>query len=49
MIYKFKSQAAADVIMLQANGEQMLTIIGKAPAAQGIVTVAQIPVAIAAL
>lgn len=49
MIYKFKSQAAADVIMLQANGEQMLTIIGKEPAAQGIVTVAQIPAAIAAL
>lgn len=49
MIYKFKSQAAADVIMLQANGEQMLTIIGKEPSAQGIVTVAQIPAAIAAL
>jgi cyclopropane-fatty-acyl-phospholipid synthase len=49
MIYKFKSQAAADVIMLQANGDQMLTIIGKDPAPQGIVTVAQIPAAIAAL
>ena len=49
MIYKFKSPAAADVIMLQANGEQMLTIIGKEPAAQGIITVAQIPAAIAAL
>jgi len=49
MIYKFKSQAAADVIMLQANGEQMLSIIGKEPAAQGIITLAQIPAAIAAL
>ena len=49
MIYKFKSQADADVIMLQANGEQMLTIIGKEPAPQGIITVAQIPAAIAAL
>lgn len=49
MIYKFKSQAAADVIMLQANGDQMLTIIGKEPAAQGIVTVDQIPAAITAL
>ncbi len=49
MIYKFKSQAAADVIMLQANGEQMLIIIGKEPAVQGIVTVAQIPAAIDAL
>ena len=49
MIYKFKSQAAADVIMLQSNGEQMLAIIGKEPAAQGVITVAQMPTAIAAL
>jgi len=49
MIYKFKSQADADVIMLESNGDQMLTIIGKQPSAQGIVTVAQIPAAIAAL
>ena len=49
MIYKFKSQAAADVIMLQANGEQMLAIVGRKPTSQGIITVAQIPAAIAAL
>ena len=49
MIYKFKSQAEADVIMLQPNGDQMLSIIGKEPAAQGIITVAQIPAAIDAL
>ena len=49
MIYKFKSQAAADVIMLQMNGEQMLNIVGKTPSPQGIITVAQIPAAIAAL
>ena len=49
MIYKFKSQAAADVIMLAPNGDQMLSIIGKDPAAQGIITVAQIPAAMAAL
>lgn len=49
MIYKFKSQAAADVIMLQANGDQMLAIVGKEPSAQGIITVAQISAAIAAL
>ncbi len=49
MIYKFKSQAAAEVIMLQANGDQMLGIIGKEPAAQGIITLAQMPAAIAAL
>ena len=49
MIYKFKSQADADVIMLQSNGDQMLTIIGKEPSARGIITVAQTPAAIAAL
>jgi len=49
MIYKFKSQADADVIMLKSTGDQMLTIIGREPADRGIITVAQIPAAIAAL
>lgn len=49
MLYKFKSQAAADVIMLQANAEELLKIIGKTPSPSGIITVAQIPAAIDAL
>lgn len=49
MIYKFKSQAAGDVIMQQRNGAQMLSIVGKEPAPMGIITVEQIPAAIAAL
>lgn len=49
MIYKFKSQVAGDVIMLQSNGEQMLAIIGKEATPQGIITVAQVPAAVAAL
>jgi cyclopropane-fatty-acyl-phospholipid synthase len=49
MIYKFKSQAAADVIMLASNGEQMLGIIGKPANPQGVITVEQMPAAIAAL
>lgn len=49
MIYKFKSQADADVIMLEASGDQMLSIIGRQPSARGVVTVTQIPAAIAAL
>lgn len=49
MLYKFKSQAAADVIMLEADGNRILQVIGKAPSPTGIVTVAQIPAAIAAL
>lgn len=49
MLYKFKSQATADVIMQQLNGDQMLTIIGKTPSPQGVITVEQMPAAIAAL
>ncbi len=49
MLYKFKSQAAGDVIMLPMNGEQMLSIMGKDVTPQGIITLAQIPAAIAAL
>lgn len=49
MLYKFKSQAAADVIMLRPNAEELLQIIGKQPGATGIITVAQAGPAIAAL
>lgn len=49
MLYKFKSRAAADLIMLEPQGRQILEIIGKTPGASGIVTAAQIPAAIAAL
>ncbi|MCL1961193.1 MAG: DUF1840 domain-containing protein [Desulfovibrionaceae bacterium] len=49
MLYKFKSQACAEVIMLQPDAETLLKIIGKLPGAQGIVTVEQIPGAVSAL
>jgi hypothetical protein len=49
MLYKFKSKAAGDVIMLGANGDQVLRIVGKEPAAQGIIEAADIGAAIAAL
>ena len=49
MLYKFKSAAAAEVVMLQPNAETLLKIIGKAPGPQGIITVEQIPAALAAL
>ena len=49
MLYKFKSRAAADLIMLEPQGRQVVTIMGKTPGPNGIVTVAQIPAAIAAL
>ena len=49
MLYKFKSRATADLIMLEPQGRQILEIIGKTPSASGIVTAAQIPHAISAL
>lgn len=49
MLYKFKSKAAGDVIMLQANGDQILEIIGKDRTAKGIILPEQMPAAITAL
>lgn len=46
---KFKSQATAEVILLESSAQQVLKIIGKESAQQGIITVAQIPSAVAAL
>ena len=49
MIYKFKSKAAGDVIMMEKSGDHVLRIIGKQPAAKGIVEPADMPAAIAAI
>ena len=49
MIYKFKSKAAGDVIMMGPNGDQVLRLIGKEPAAQGIIEPGAMPAAIAAI
>jgi hypothetical protein len=49
MIYKFKSKAAGDVIMLGPNGDQMLRLLGREPAVKGIVDVDQLGGAIEAL
>jgi len=43
MIYKFKSKAGADVIMLGPQGDQMLTLLGREPVAKGILLVAELP------
>jgi hypothetical protein len=37
MLYKFKSPVAGDVIMLGPQGDQMLKLMGREPAAQGII------------
>ena len=49
MIYKFKSKATGDVIMLPGNGDQLLRAIGREPAAKGIIEPGDMPAAIAAL
>jgi hypothetical protein len=49
MLYKFKSKAAGDLIMLEPNGRRVLEIIGKDAAPKGIIQAAEIPGAIAAL
>lgn len=49
MLYKFKSQAAGDVIMLEPNGRRVLEIIGKDPGPKGIILPAEMPAAVSAL
>jgi hypothetical protein len=49
MLYKFKSQAAGDLIMLEPNGRRVLEIIGKDAGPQGIILPEQMPAAISAL
>ena len=49
MLYKFKSKAAGDVIMLAASGDRVLRILGRDPAATGILEVAAMPAAMQAI
>ncbi|MDP4608789.1 MAG: DUF1840 domain-containing protein [Burkholderiaceae bacterium] len=48
-MFKFKSKAAADLIMLNAHGQVVLQAWGKAPTAQGVVLVQDMPSAITSL
>jgi hypothetical protein len=49
MLYEFKSAAAGTVLMTEAVALRVLAIVGKSPAAQGILTEAQLPAALTAL
>jgi Domain of unknown function (DUF1840) len=49
MLYKFKSKAAGDVIMLGPNGDQVMRLVGREPAAKGIFEVKDMPALISAL
>ncbi len=49
MLYKFKSKATGDLIMLEPQGRQILKIIGKEPGSQGIIEPKDMMAAIDAL
>ena len=49
MIYKFKSKAAGDVLMMGPNGDALLRVIGREPAAKGIIEPLAMAPAIAAI
>lgn len=52
MLYQFKSPAAGNLIMLEPNGRQMLTIVGKGDPEsliKGILEPQDMPAAVAAL
>lgn len=49
MIYKFRSKAASDLIMMGPDGDRVLRLIGREPAAKGIIEPASMPAARQAL
>jgi len=49
MLYKFKSKAAGDLIMLEPNGRRVLQIIGKEPGPKGIIQPSEMPAAVRSL
>lgn len=49
MAYTFKSRSAASVTLLRANGDDLLRLIGKAPATRGVIPPDDLPAAIAAI
>lgn len=49
MIYKFKSKATGDLILLGPNGDQVMRIVGREPQPRGIFEPKDMPALIAAL
>ena len=46
MLYKFKSKATGDLILLEPQGKQILRLIGKEPDAKGIIVPSEMLAAI---
>lgn len=49
MIFRFKSRATPDFVMLETHARQLFSIIGKSASPTGVVTVAEMPAAISAI
>lgn len=49
MLYRFKSKAGADVVMMAESGDAVLRLMGRSPAPQGILEAAALPGLIQAL
>jgi Domain of unknown function (DUF1840) len=49
VLYRFKSRAIADVVMLEPQGRRLLAVLGKDPDRPGVLLVADMPTAVAAL
>lgn len=49
MLIRFKSQATADLLMLEADARAALRLVGKPDSHQGVITPEQLPQAIACL
>lgn len=49
MIYRFRSKATGDTLMLGPHGDLLLRLIGREPAPKGIIEVDAMPAAIGAL
>ncbi len=49
MIYKFKSPASGDLIMLGTHGDQMLRLLGREPSSRGIIEASTMPQAMLTL
>lgn len=49
MIYKFTSKASGDVIMMGPQGDELMRLLGRTPAARGIIEVADMGAALQTL
>ena len=43
MLYRFKSRATADLVMLEPAGRRLLEVLGREPSEQGIFELAHLP------